>query len=288
MCKAGISIRGLSHIYHLGQPGERIALQDISGDIRQGELLAIIGPNGSGKSTLARHFNAVLLPTRGTVTVNGLSTADPANRWEIRCRVGMVLQNPDNQLVAAVVEEDVAFGPENLGLPPEEVRRRVDRALALAGLGEQRLRPPHLLSGGQKQRLAIAGALAMKPSCLVLDEPTAMLDPAGRREVIQTLLSLNREEGLTIVLVTHFMEEAVLADRVWVLSGGRLVLEGTPAQVFSHREALQKIGLALPGPAELAWRLRAAGWPVPAGILTLNDLVACLADLLSETGWGQQ
>ncbi|SHJ06991.1 energy-coupling factor transport system ATP-binding protein [Desulfofundulus thermosubterraneus DSM 16057] len=278
----------MSHIYHLGQPGERIALQDISGDIRQGELLAIIGPNGSGKSTLARHFNAVLLPTRGTVTVNGLSTADPANRWEIRCRVGMVLQNPDNQLVAAVVEEDVAFGPENLGLPPEEVRRRVDRALALAGLGEQRLRPPHLLSGGQKQRLAIAGALAMKPSCLVLDEPTAMLDPAGRREVIQTLLSLNREEGLTIVLVTHFMEEAVLADRVWVLSGGRLVLEGTPAQVFSHREALQKIGLALPGPAELAWRLRAAGWPVPAGILTLNDLVACLADLLSETGWGQQ
>jgi energy-coupling factor transport system ATP-binding protein len=200
----------------------------------------------------------------------------------------MVLQNPDNQLGAAVVEEDVAFGPENLGLPPEEVRRRVDRALALVGLGEQRLRPPHSLSGGQKQRLAIAGALAMKPSCLVLDEPTAMLDPAGRREVIQTLLSLNREEGLTVVLVTHFMEEAVLADRVWVLSGGRLVLEGTPAQVFSHREALQKIGLALPGPAELAWRLRNSGWPIPAGILTLEDLVVCLADLLSETGWGQQ
>lgn len=278
----------MSHVYHPGQPGERIALQDINGDIRQGELLAIIGPNGSGKSTLARHFNALLLPTRGTVTVNGLSTADPANRWKIRCRVGMVLQNPDNQLVAAVVEEDVAFGPENLGLPPEEVRRRVDRALALVGLGEQRLRPPHSLSGGQKQRLAIAGALAMKPSCLVLDEPTAMLDPAGRREVIQTLLSLNREEGLTVVLVTHFMEEAVLADRVWVLSGGRLVLEGTPAQVFSHRETLQKIGLALPGPAELAWRLRNSGWPIPAGILTLDDLVACLADLLSETGWGQQ
>lgn len=251
-------------------------------------MLAIIGPNGSGKSTLARHFNALLLPTRGTVTVNGLSTADPANRWEIRCRVGMVLQNPDNQLVAAVVEEDVAFGPENLGLPPEEVRRRVDRALALVGLGEQRLRPPHSLSGGQKQRLAIAGALAMKPSCLVLDEPTAMLDPAGRREVIQTLLSLNREEGLTVVLVTHFMEEAVLADRVWVLSGGRLVLEGTPAQVFSHREALQKIGLALPGPAELAWRLRNSGWPVPDGILTLDDLFACLAGLLFETEWGQR
>lgn len=278
----------MSHVYHPGQPGERIALQDINGDIRQGELLAIIGPNGSGKSTLARHFNALLLPTRGTVTVNGLSTADPANRWKIRCRVGMVLQNPDNQLVAAVVEEDVAFGPENLGLPPEEVRRRVDRALALVGLGEQRLRPPHSLSGGQKQRLAIAGALAMKPSCLVLDEPTAMLDPAGRREVIQTLLSLNREEGLTVVLVTHFMEEAVLADRVWVLSGGRLVLEGTPAQVFSHREALQKIGLALPGPAELAWRLRNSGWPVPDGILTLDDLFACLAGLLFETEWGQR
>lgn len=288
MCKAEISIRGLSHVYHPGQPGERIALQDINGDIRQGELLAIIGPNGSGKSTLARHFNALLLPTRGTVTVNGLSTADPANRWEIRCRVGMVLQNPDNQLVAAVVEEDVAFGPENLGLPPEEVRRRVDRALALVGLGEQRLRPPHSLSGGQKQRLAIAGALAMKPSCLVLDEPTAMLDPAGRREVLKTLLDLNRRESLTVILVTHFMEEAVFADRVWVLSGGRLVLEGTPAQVFSQREILQKIGLALPGPAELAWRLRNSGWPIPAGILTLDDLVACLADLLSETGWGQQ
>lgn len=284
MCK--ISIQGLTHIYNYGQPGERVALQEINGEISQGELLAIIGPNGSGKSTLARHINALLLPTCGTVTVDGLTTADPASRWEIRRRVGMVLQNPDNQLVASVVEEEVAFGPENLGLPPEEVRQRVDRALSVAGLVEQRLRPPHLLSGGQKQRLAIAGALAMKPSCLVLDEPTAMLDPAGRREVMQTLLNLNRQDGLTVVLVTHFMEEAVLADRIWVLSGGRLVMDGTPAQVFRCREALQKIGLALPGPAELAWRLRNCGWPIPDGIYRLEELVTCLVDLLTRNRSG--
>ncbi|MBE3587479.1 MAG: energy-coupling factor transporter ATPase [Thermoanaerobacteraceae bacterium] len=268
-----IAIWDLAHVYRQGGAGEREALKGISGDVYRGEFLVIIGPNGSGKSTLARHLNALLLPTAGTVAVDGLSTADPANLWEIRRRVGMVLQNPDNQLVAAVVEEDVAFGPENLGLPPEEVRRRVDGALAAVGLAEQRLRPPHLLSGGQKQRLAIAGALAMEPQCLVLDEPTAMLDPAGRREVLGTLRQLNRERGMTVILITHFMEEAALADRIWVLHGGRLVLSGSPAKVFSHREELKDMGLALPGAAELAWRLRQAGWPVPAEVVTLDQLV---------------
>lgn len=254
---------------------------DISGEIYRGEFLAVIGPNGAGKSTLARHLNALLLPTRGEVLVEGLSTADPANWWEIRRRVGMVLQNPEEQLVAPVLEEDVAFGPENLGLAPAEIRRRVDWALEVTGLAELRLRPPHLLSGGQKQKAALAGVLAMKPSCLVLDEPTSMLDPAGKEEVLQAVLRLHREEGLTVVLITHLMEEAALADRVWVLWEGRLALEGEPQKVFAQREALREIGLGLPQPAELAWRLRARGWPLPEGIMGFEELVAALKEVLS-------
>lgn len=274
-------MRDVSHVYHPGGPGERVALWGITGEIYRGEFLAIIGPNGSGKSTLARHLNALLLPTRGEVLVEGLSSADPANWWEIRRRVGMVLQNPDEQLVAPVLEEDVAFGPENLGLAPEEIRRRVDWALEVTGLTEQRLRPPHLLSGGQKQRAALAGVLAMKPSCMVLDEPTAMLDPAGKQEVLRTLVQLNREERLTVVLITHFMEEAAMADRIWVLHEGRLILEGEPKEVFARREILREIGLGLPGPAELAWRLRSCGWPLPGGIVNLEELVSSLKEVLS-------
>ncbi|OAT81198.1 energy-coupling factor transporter ATPase [Desulfotomaculum copahuensis] len=274
-----IEIRGLHFVYNQSAAGSGAALKDIHGDIRRGEFLAVIGPNGSGKSTLARQLNGLLLPTAGTVKVAGMYTNDPARCWEIRRRVGMVFQNPDNQLVAAVAEEDVAFGPENLGLPPPEIRRRVDGALRLTGLGAQRLQAPHLLSGGQKQRLAIAGVLAMRPCCLVLDEPTAMLDPAGRREVLQTLRGLNREEGITVVLITHFMEEVLFAHRVWVLSDGRLVMEGTPQDVFDRREKLQAVNLALPGAVELARRLRNAGYPVPANVLTADELVEALAGL---------
>jgi len=259
----------------------RTILNNISGTVRRGEFIAVIGPNGSGKSTLARHFNALLRPLAGRVTVDGMDTSDPSLCWEIRRRVGMVFQNPDNQLVAALVEEDVAFGPENLGLPSAEIRRRVNEALALAGLSGYGKRAPHTLSGGQKQRLAIAGALAMRPSCLVLDEPTAMLDPVGRREVLSILHRLNREEGLTVILITHNMEEAVLAHRIWVLVDGRLEMQGAPEQVFAARERLRDCKLALPAAAELAWRLRAAGFPLPSGVLSVGDLAACLADLLA-------
>lgn len=274
-----IKIRGLNFVYNQTGAGSKSALLDINGDIRRGEFLAVIGPNGSGKSTLARQLNALLLPTAGTVKVAGMCTADPDVRWEIRRQVGMVFQNPDNQLVAAVVEEDVAFGPENLGCPSQEIRRRVNEALRLTGLTAQRLRAPHLLSGGQKQRLAIAGVLAMRPACLVLDEATAMLDPAGRREVLQTLLRLNREKGITVVLITHFMEEVVYAHRVWVMADGRLIMEGSPVDVFARQEMLQSVKLALPGAAELARRLRNAGYPVPAKVLTADELVAVLAEL---------
>lgn len=271
-----IQVKGLTHIYNRGKPDEYQALSGLNLNISKGEFLALVGPNGSGKSTLARHFNALLTPSSGTVLVDGLDTGRSENVWEIRRRVGMVFQNPDNQIVSSLVEEDVAFGAENMGLPPEEVRQRVEDALNLTGLSEYRQSAPHLLSGGQKQRLAIAGVLAMCPACLVLDEPSTMLDPAGRRELMATLARLNRSRGVTVVLVTHFMEEAARADRIIVLAGGRLTLEGPPAGVFAKVEMLTELGLELPVAAEIAHGLRRRGFFAPEGILTSEDMVSFL------------
>lgn len=242
-------------------------------EIRKGEYVAVVGPNGSGKSTLARHLNALLLPTAGQVLVDGLDTALPENVWEIRRRVGMVFQNPDNQIVSSLVEEDIAFGVENLGVPAEEVRERVEEALALTELSEFRQHAPHLLSGGQRQRLAIAGVLAMRPSCLVLDEPTAMLDPVGRRQLSDLLQRLNQSRGVTVVLVTHFMEEAAQAGRVIVMSAGKIVLDGTPPEVFANFERLGELGLDLPAAAKIARGLKRRGIFMPDDILTAEDLV---------------
>lgn len=268
-----IEVKGLTYVYGKGTAGERQALSGIDLSVSRGEFLAVIGPNGSGKSTLARLINASLLPDEGNVLVNGLNTLREEYRWEIRRQVGMVFQNPDNQIVSALVEEDVAFGPENLGLPPDEVRERVDEALSLAGLAEHRCRPPHLLSGGLKIRLAVAGVLAMRPSCILLDEPTSMLDPRGRRSLMKTLARLNREEGITVLLVTHFMEEAAQAGRVLVLDRGKIALDGTPREVFFREDEVLRLGLDLPAAASLARRLKRRGLPVPNGILTVTDMV---------------
>lgn len=252
----------ISHLFHTfeTETGESFsALKDISLKIHKGEFVAIIGTNGSGKSTLARHLNALMLPTKGTVSVEGMLTSDMEYLWDIRQRVGMVFQNPDNQLVAAVVEEDVAFGPENLGVPTEEIITRVDYALERVGMTDYIKQAPSMLSGGQKQRVAIAGVLAMKPDCIVLDEPTAMLDPKGRQEVMETIHELNEKEGITIVLITHFMEEAVTADHIIVIDKGTLQMEGSPKEVFSQVEKLTEIGLDVPIPADLAYRLKKKG-----------------------------
>ena len=267
---------GLTHTYLLEGRGQVAALQDINLTIQRGEFVALIGSNGAGKSTLARHFNGLLLPTEGEVWVDGLLTRDPHTLWAVRQRVGMVFQNPDNQLVATTVEEDVAFGPENLALPSGEIRQRVDEALAAVGLLEDRRRPPQMLSGGQKQRVAIAGALATRPACIVFDEPTSMLDPAGRRQILATIHRLNREEGLTVILITHAMDEAVAADRVLVMHAGRVVMDDTPAAVFARSDDLLAMGLDLPPAVEIAHRLRAHGVPLPAGLLTVEQLAQAL------------
>ncbi len=239
----------------------------------------MVGANGSGKSTLAKCLNGLLLPTSGHVRVDGLDTRDPATIWQVRQRVGMVFQNPDNQLVATVVEEDVAFGPENLGLPPAEIRRRVEEALAVVDMGAYRVHQPHLLSGGQKQRVAIAGILAMRPMCLILDEATAMLDPQGRAEVLGTITRLNRDEGITIVHITHTMEDAVLAQRIVGLGGGRVLLDGTPAAIFAGPEHLRSLHLTLPAVPALVRALRAGGLPLRGHPLTVEDLVETLTAL---------
>lgn len=260
--------------------GEPVLALDGAGlRVARGEFLALVGPNGSGKSTLARMCNVLLRPEAGSVVVDGLDTADPAHLWPIRDRVGMVFQNPDNQIVAAMVEEDVAFGPENQALPPAEIRARVEGALAAVGLTGLRLRPPHLLSGGQKQRLAIAGALALRPACLVLDEPTAMLDPRGRREVITTVRQLNRDLGIAVIWITHFMSVAAAADRVVVMAAGRAVLDGTPATVFAQVDRIRALQLDVPPAVSMADSLRQAGIPLPENILDLAHLVTCLDDL---------
>ena len=267
-----IEVNHLSHLYVDENGNDVRALDDVSLTIRRGEFVAIIGTNGSGKSTLAKHFNVLLQPTAGTVTVCGFDTLDDEHIWNIRQHVGMVFQNPDNQIVAAVVEEDVAFGPENLGVPSAEIRKRVDDALAAVNMTEYAEHGPHLLSGGQKQRIAIAGVLAMKPDCIVLDEPTAMLDPKGRLEVLETIHRLNKEEGITIVIITHFMEEAVTADRVVVMKNGVKLQEGTPREIFTQVDTLKDLGLDVPVAAEVASKLIQKGVDIPNDIITNDEL----------------
>lgn len=280
MAEAIIKFTDVSFSYSADSPQEFEALTGINLEIEAGEFVAVLGHNGSGKSTLAKHINALLVPTAGNVVVAGIDTRDFDRVWEIRQNVGMVFQNPDNQLVATTVEEDVAFGPENLGIPTPEIHRRVDEALELVGMNEFRLRSPHQLSGGQKQRVAIAGMIAMRPRCIVLDEPTAMLDPVGRQEVMDTVLKLNRQEGITIVLITHAMEEAILADRIVVMEEGRVVLTGVPRAVFSQVETLTQLRLDVPQVTALANRLRQRGYDqIPNNILTIEEMVNVLCQL---------
>ena len=267
-----IEVNHLSHLYVDENGNDVHALDDVSLTIRRGEFVAIIGTNGSGKSTLAKHFNVLLQPTAGNVIVCGFDTLNDEHIWNIRQHVGMVFQNPDNQIVAAVVEEDVAFGPENLGVPSTEIRQRVDDALAAVNMTEYAEHGPHLLSGGQKQRIAIAGVLAMKPDCIVLDEPTAMLDPKGRLEVLETIHRLNKEEGITIVIITHFMEEAVTADRVVVMKNGVKLQEGTPREIFTQVDTLKDLGLDVPVAAEVASKLIQKGVDIPNDIITNDEL----------------
>ena len=257
---------------------EHIVFDGLNLSIEAGSFVAVLGHNGCGKSTLAKHFNAVLLPAGGSVTVYGMDTKDEELLLAIRQAVGMVCQNPDNQSVANVVEEDVAFAPENLGVPSDEIQRRVDAALKTVGMYEYRAHAPQLLSGGQKQRVAIAGVLAMKPKCIVLDEPTAMLDPQGRREVIETVERLNREEGMTVVLLTHHMDEATHAGRVVAMNDGKIVADGTPAEVFSQVELLRSVGLSVPETTELLYALRADGFDLPLDALSIDQCAQALYD----------
>ena len=275
-----ISIQNVCFSYEEENTAAPKAIDGVSLDIEQGEFVAVIGHNGCGKSTLAKHLNAMLLPDSGKVLVDGDDTSNEEKTFDIREKVGLVLQNPDNQLVASIVEEDVAFGSENLGIEPEEIRRRVDEALKAVGMYEYREHAPYKLSGGQKQRVAIAGILAIRPQCIVLDEPTAMLDPSGREEVISTLLRLNREQGITIVLITHFMDEAVLAGRVVVMDGGKILTQGTPEEVFSQVELLKKHRLDVPQSAELVHRLRGCGLKINEIPLTLESCVAVLEEAM--------
>jgi energy-coupling factor transport system ATP-binding protein len=268
-----IEIQDLVYEYKSNEGEITQALKGVNLDIYKGEFVVIIGHNGSGKSTLAKHINAIFLPTQGHVKVKGMDTQDPKNLWEIRQNAGMVFQNPDNQIVATIVEEDVAFGPENLGVPSKEIRNRVDESLELVDMKEYAKHGPHLLSGGQKQRIAIAGIIAMRPQCIVLDEPTTMLDPSGRKEVMETAKKLNKEENITIVHITHFMDEAVEADRIIVMEAGRIVLEGRPKEIFSKVEKLKEIGLDVPHVTELAFQLKQEGIPMDNSILTVDEMV---------------
>lgn len=265
--------------FHEDENEEKFAVNGVNLNVDRGEFLVILGHNGSGKSTIAKLMNALLLPSSGTIYINGMDSKDSDNLWNIRSSAGMVFQNPDNQLVATIVEEDVAFGPENLGVDPKEIRQRVDSSLRKVGMYEYRRHAPHLLSGGQKQRVAIAGILAMMPKCIVLDEPTAMLDPSGRKEVIKTIKELNKEYGITIVLITHYMEEAVEADRIIVMDDGKVLMEGKPRDVFSKVKEMKKIGLDVPQVTELAYELKKSGIDVSEKILTINEMVNALCQL---------
>lgn len=275
-------IRHLTHTFETEDGKTFDALSDVTCTIPRGSFTAIIGTNGSGKSTLARHLNALYLPTAGEVIVEGMKTSDMEHIWDIRQKVGMVFQNPDNQLVAAIVEEDVAFGPENLGVPAEEIRKRVDYALEKVGMSAYRTHSPAMLSGGQKQRIAIAGVLAMHPDCIVLDEPTAMLDPLGRKEVMDTIHELNHSEGITIVLITHFMEEAVTADHVLVVDRTKLQMQGTAREVFSQADKLTAMGLDVPVAADLAHGLRKKGYEIPEDCMTDEELGEALCPYASN------
>jgi len=263
------------------EPSGTVALKGVNVEINKSEFIVVLGHNGSGKSTLAKHFNALLVPTEGTVWVNGLDTKVDDNTWEIRKMAGMVFQNPDHQFVATIVSEDVAFGPENLGVPTEEIIERVEKALADVGMSNYWDTAPHRLSGGQKQRVAIAGVLAMRTDCIILDESTSMLDPSGRKEVLDTVMRLNRETGITVILITHYMDEATKADRVIVMDDGVPVMDGTPKQVFKHIEKLKAIGLDVPQIAETSHLLRQKGLELPEGILTIDEMIAALMPALS-------
>ena len=275
-----IECRNLIFKYTAGEnQEEKIAINDVNLQIKEGEFIAILGHNGSGKSTMAKHMNALLIPTEGKMLVNKMDTSDMNNLWNIRETAGMVFQNPDNQLVATIVEEDVAFGPENLGVPPEEIRKRVDEALERVGMSEYKRHAPHLLSGGQKQRIAIAGILAMQPKCIIFDEPTAMLDPSGRKEVLDTIIDLNRNYGITVILITHYMDEAAKADRIVVMDKGKLILDGKPRDVFSNVEKMKSIGLDVPQVTELSYELQKAGINIDTRILDVNEMVNAICQL---------
>ncbi len=276
-----IEINNLEFNYEDADEQQDAVIKGVSLSVKKGEFLAVLGHNGSGKSTLAKHLNAILVPQKGKILVDGIDTANEDKLYDIRQRVGMVFQNPDNQLVATIVEEDVAFAPENLGVEPAEIRKRVDYALDAVNMTEFIHHAPHMLSGGQKQRIAIAGVLAMKPEVLVMDEPTAMLDPVGRREIMNTVKKLNREENMTVVMITHFMEEAAQADRVIVMDHGRIVMEGTPKTVFSQVEKLKKIGLDVPQTTELLYDLKKSGVNIDADLLTIDE---CAEELLRRIG----
>ena len=275
-----IQTKDLRFSYPAAEGVTPVVLDGVSLDIEEGTFVAVLGHNGSGKSTLAKHMNAILLPSGGAVYVDGIDTADENRLLELRRTVGMVFQNPDNQIVANVVEEDVAFAPENLGVPPSEIRQRVDDALKAVNMYGYREHAPHLLSGGQKQRVAIAGVIAMRPRCLVLDEPTAMLDPIGRNDVLRTIKTLNRERGVTVVLITHHMDEAAQADRLVVMAKGKVVADGAPKTVFSRVEELQQVGLTVPQTVSLLWELRQAGCDVPLDALSDEECAQALFQLL--------
>lgn len=284
MKKPIIEFQNVSFRYDSEEEGVQLPLvaENLNLQIHEGEFVAILGHNGSGKSTLAKLTNAILLPTSGKVLVDGMDTSDEDLKVKIRQTVGMVFQNPDNQIVATIVEEDVAFGPENLGVEPKEIRRRVDESLKAVGMYEFRKREPHRLSGGQKQRVAIAGIIAMLPRCIVLDEPTAMLDPRGRQEVMSTMLKLNREMGMTVVFITHFMDEAVQADRVVVMDDAKIIMDGKPKEVFKQVERLEEIGLDVPQPTKLAQLLRQEGYDLPDDILDVDECIEKLSAFLEE------
>jgi energy-coupling factor transport system ATP-binding protein len=282
MSKPIIETRQLRFSYPTAEGESPLVLDGVDITVEEGSFVAVLGHNGSGKSTLAKHMNAILLPSGGSVYVDGMDTADEARLLDIRRTVGMVFQNPDNQIVANVVEEDVAFAPENLGVPPQEIRRRVDDALKAVGMYECREHAPHLLSGGQKQRIAIAGVIAMEPRCIVLDEPTAMLDPIGRADVLRTIKKLNRERGVTVVLITHHMDEAAQADRLIVMAKGKVVADGAPKTVFQDVEGLKTVGLTVPHTTQLLWELRQAGLDVPLDALSDEECAAALYQLLTR------
>lgn len=279
-----IEIKNAAFFYDSETANAEAVIKNISLSVKRGSFVAVLGHNGSGKSTLAKLCNAILVPQEGKVFVNGMDTSDSSLTFEIRRAVGMVFQNPDNQIVATVVEDDVAFGPENLGVEPKEIRRRVDSALRSVGMYDFRGFPPHKLSGGQKQRVAIAGIIAMRTECIVLDEPTAMLDPKGRVEVMKTVKSLNRELGITVVFITHFMDEAAQADRIIVMDDGGIILDGTPKEVFSNKDTLRESGLDVPVAAEFADMLISEGIDLPKGILTADECVEAVADAAKKRG----